>query len=63
MGGESAPSAEEKEEARVASEQSIGADYVVEVCNLSGHGLSDVSMQIHRGEIVGLAGLIGHGQH
>lgn len=63
MGGESVPSAEEKEEARVASEQSIGADYVVEVCNLSGHGLSDVSMQIHRGEIVGLAGLIGHGQH
>lgn len=38
-------------------------DAVAELTSASGSRLEDVSLQVHPGEIVGLAGLTGHGQH
>ncbi|WP_413657985.1 ATP-binding cassette domain-containing protein [Paraburkholderia phenoliruptrix] len=38
------------------------ADIVLDVAELRGHGFSDVSLQVKKGEIVGLAGIDGNGQ-
>jgi len=43
-------------------ETSIKDEVLLEVKNLSGNGLSDISFQIRRGEILGFAGLIGAGR-
>ncbi len=40
----------------------IQDEVVLELQNLAGNGLSDISFNIRRGEIVGLAGLIGSGR-
>ena len=63
MGGDSSPSEAQKEEIRSEARQAAGTDFAVEVRGLSEDGLKNVSMQVQPGEIVGLAGLIGHGQH
>lgn len=63
MGGESAPSQVEKQEITAEAERVAGSQPLVEVRNLTSRALKNVSMEVRPGEIVGLAGLIGHGQH
>lgn len=41
---------------------SIDPEVVLKVENLSGNGVHDVSFELHRGEILGLAGLVGCGR-
>jgi ribose transport system ATP-binding protein len=40
----------------------IQSEVVLDVQNLCGNGVSDISFQVHRGEIFGLGGLIGAGR-
>lgn len=37
-------------------------EVVLEVANVSGNGVKDISFQLHRGEILGFAGLVGAGR-
>ncbi len=37
-------------------------DVVFEVRNVSGNGVSDASLRVHRGEILGIAGMVGSGR-
>ena len=39
-----------------------GEEVVLEVEHLSGNGLTDISFQLHKGEILGFAGLVGAGR-
>lgn len=41
--------------------QRTAGEAILEVRNLSGHGVHDVSLELHRGEVLGLYGLAGSG--
>ncbi|MEM1483574.1 sugar ABC transporter ATP-binding protein [Oscillospiraceae bacterium PP1C4] len=43
-------------------ESSVRDDILLEVCNLNGNGVKDISFQLHKGEILGFAGLMGAGR-
>lgn len=51
----------EVEEIDFHSEATIG-DTVLEVQNLCGNGLKDISFSVHSGEIFGIGGLLGAGR-
>lgn len=51
----------EVEEINFQSEAELG-EVALEVQNLSGNGLQDISFQVHKGEIYGIGGLLGAGR-
>ena len=52
----------ELKETYPARKNCISKEVLLDVQNLSGNGLSDLSFQIRRGEVLGFAGLIGSGR-